>query len=187
MHIRLRRVQPAAHDISKKRFANIKADVLKALALSECSRERSAWQRKPSPEWTALLEMITDKHDLWKLSQLAQYCSAVKISPNDVADEHDTAFTEILKEETVADKPDRIAVYAVKTWNRLRKELPGWPDITLSPPPQPREPWTIPLNTFPTSFQEEVAQWFDRLKNPDPLDQGHILKFISIVYIYISA
>ena len=187
MHIRLRRVQPAAHDISKRGFTNIKADVLKALALSECSRERSAWQHKPSPEWTALLEMITDKHDLWKLSQLAQYCSAVKISPNDVADEHDTAFTEILKEETVADKPDRIAVYAVKTWNRLRKELPGWPDITLSPPPQPREPWTIPLNTFPTSFQEEVAQRFDRLKNPDPLDQGHILKFISIVYIYISA
>jgi hypothetical protein len=89
MHIRLRRVQPAAHDISKRGFANIKADVLKALALSECSRERSAWQHKPSPEWTALLEMITDKHDLWKLSQLAQYCSAVKISPNDVADEHD--------------------------------------------------------------------------------------------------
>ena len=43
LHVRVRRIVPAAHDISKKRLSNIKSGVLKTLALTGCSRERSDW------------------------------------------------------------------------------------------------------------------------------------------------
>jgi hypothetical protein len=72
LHVRIRRVHPAAHDISKKRLANIKSDVLKALTLAGCSRSRGDWLRSPSPLWEALLSSVPDKHDRWKLSQFAQ-------------------------------------------------------------------------------------------------------------------
>jgi site-specific recombinase XerD len=183
LHIRIRRIHPAAHDITKKRLANIKADVLKALALTGCSRERAEWQRKPTPEWQTLLDKITDKHDLWKLSQFAQYCSALDVMPIDVSDGHVTGFYETLIEETFADKPDQIAVYAVKTWNRLRTAIPAWPDIELSRPPRKKEPWTIPLNQFPPSFRDDVDLWLEHLEHPDPFEASGPMKPLRPVTI----
>ena len=64
IHIRLRRVHPAAHNMSLKRFANVKSDGLKALSITGCSRERADWLRKPSPGWSALLGAIPVQQDV---------------------------------------------------------------------------------------------------------------------------
>jgi hypothetical protein len=56
LHIRLRRVHPAAHNMSPKRFSNVKSDALKALAITGCSRARADWLRQPSLAWAALLD-----------------------------------------------------------------------------------------------------------------------------------
>ena len=81
IRLRLGRIHPAQHDMSNKRFANIKADVLKALTLTGCSRRRSDWLRAPSASWQQLLYRVPDRHDRWKLFKLAQYCSALEIEP----------------------------------------------------------------------------------------------------------
>jgi hypothetical protein len=170
LHIRVRRIAPAAHKISKKRLANIKSDVLKSLALIGCSRERADWLSKPSQAWQELLEQITDKHDVWRLTQLAQYCSALDIDPDAVTDEHVVGLQKTLNEETFMNKPDHVAVNAVKTWNRLRTGIEGWPEIELSRPPRKKKPWTIPLVQFPQPFQDDISGWKQRLEHPDPLD-----------------
>ena len=41
LSIRLRHVSPAAHNMSAKRFKNIKSDAIRALALAGCSRARA--------------------------------------------------------------------------------------------------------------------------------------------------
>ena len=179
LHIRIRRVAPAAHNISKKRLANIKSDVIKALTLTGCSRDRADWLRTPSPAWQALLDRISDKHDLWKLTQLAQYCSALEVEPTAITDDNVLGLMKTLEEETFTNKPDQVAVNAAKTWNKLRTQIGGWPDIKLSRPPRKREPWTIPLDQFPVSFQEDVERWFDRLLNPDPLNMDGPIKPLS--------
>jgi len=176
LHVRVRRIVPAAHDISKKRLSNIKSGVLKALALTGCSRERSDWLRPPSSSWQNLLSNITDKHDLWKLTQFAQYCTAIDIEPCQVTDLHILGLLKILTEESFTNKPDQVVVNAVKTWNRLRAEIDDWPNINLSHPPRKKEPWTIPLKQFPSSFQEDVVRWLHRLSNPDPLDASGPVK-----------
>lgn len=173
LHIRLRRIEPAAVDLSKKRFANIKADALKALGLTGCSRERADWMRTPSPAWVALMARIPDRHDQWKLSQFAQYCTAIGVEPHQVTDAQVHGLAEALETETFQNKTQAIVVYTVKVWNRLRLSLAGWPVVVLSPPPRKREPWTLPLDRFPLAFQAEVERWADGLANPDPLgDSG---------------
>ncbi len=183
LHIRIRRVSPAAHDITKKRLANIKSDVLKALELTGCSRERSEWLRVPSPEWLSLLDKVPIKQDRWKLSQFSQYCTALGIAPTEVTDKHVSGFHKAIIEETFMNKPDQVAVYAVKTWNRLREQIEAWPDVVLAAPPRRREPWTTPLEQFPETFQEDVDRWLDRLANPDPFDADSPLKPLRPVTI----
>ncbi|MBT5319854.1 MAG: hypothetical protein HOL45_08105, partial [Chloroflexi bacterium] len=183
LHVRIRRVSPAAHDITKKRLANIKSDVLKALELTGCSRERSEWLRVPSPEWQSLLDKVPVKQDRWKLSQFSQYCTALGISPSGVTDEHVAGLHKAIIEETFMNKPDHVAVYAVKTWNRLREQIDGWPNIVLARPPKRKEPWTTPLEQFPEAFQEDVDRWLHRLANPDPFDADSPLKPLRPVTI----
>jgi integrase len=170
LHVRLRRVHPAQQGISKKRFQNIKSGALKALELTGASRERNDWLRAPSPEWAKLLEMVADKHDRWKLTQLAQFCSAIEVDPEDVSDQHVRDLRTGLIEESFQNKPEAVVANAVKTWNRLKEQVPGWPQVRLAPPPRKKEPWTIPLGDFPARFQEDVDRWSDRLANPDLLD-----------------
>lgn len=176
LHIRIRRVVPATHNITKKRLANIKSDVLKALELTGCSRERSDWLRQPSPEWQGLLRRVAIKHDRWKLSQFSQYCTALGITPSEVTNDHVNGFLKALIDETFTNKPDQVAVNAVKTWNRLREQIEGWPDVVLARPPRRKEPWTIPLERFPEALQEDVDRWMHRLSNPDPFDADGPLK-----------
>ncbi|MEL6226803.1 MAG: hypothetical protein AAFR01_07250 [Pseudomonadota bacterium] len=170
LHVRLRRTHPRLHGISKKTFSNLKSAALKALERTGCSRKRSDWQRRPNAEWADLLDSVANKHDRWRLSQFAQFCSAIDIGPREVSDTHLLGMRTALIEESFVDKPEHIAANAVKTWNRLRSERRDWPDIGLAQPPKKREPWTYPLDQFPTSFQADVAQWVDRLRNPDLFD-----------------
>jgi hypothetical protein len=176
LHVRIRRVHPAAHDISQKRLANIKSDVLKALALIGCSRSRSDWLRSPSPQWEKLLTSVPDKHDRWKLSQFAQFCTALDVAPEAVADEHILGLLQALIEETFTDKPDQVVLNAVKVWNKLRMQVVGWPEITLTRPPRKKEPWTTPLDRFPEPFQEDVNSWLTRLEHPDPFNASGPMK-----------
>lgn len=170
LNVRLRRVHPAEANISKKRFQNIKSDALKALELVGASRSRKDWLSAPSDAWQALLDDIPDKHDRWKLTQLAQYCSAIGCAPSHVTDQVLIDLLKVIMEESFQNRPEHVVANAIKAWNGLRREIDGWPDIALSPLPPKKPRWTFPLDTFPESFQADVASWLDRLSNPDLLD-----------------
>lgn len=172
LHIRARRINAAQHNITKKRLANIKSDALKALALTGCSRERSDWLAPASPGWSDLLGRIEIKHDLWKLTQLAQFCSALSVEPHALMDEHPRAMLATLIAESFVNQPEHVVANAIKTWNRLKGEVSCWPDVVLSPLPRKKERWTFPIETFPDSFQSDVNTWLKRLRNPDLFDRS---------------
>lgn len=175
VHVRLRRVHPVSAGISEKRLKNIKSDVIKALSLCGCSRERSDWMRQPSSSWQAFLDSIPNKHDRWKLTQLAQYCSALGVAPGEVSDLHIASLLSTLETETFVDKPAAKVGAAVGAWNRLRETVEGWPSHILATP-RKKEPWTIPLATFPDSFQADVDRWLERLARPSLLDDDGPIK-----------
>lgn len=172
LHIALRKIAPAAHDMSVKHFRNIKSDALKALELSGCSRERADWLRPPSDAWSRLLDIIPDKHDRWKLTQLAQYCTALGAAPEAITDEHAHGLLSTLKNASFQKRPEAKVATAIKVWNRLRQEISEWPDVALSPLPRKKPPWTIPLEQFPQTLQDDIDGWIARLANPDLLDDN---------------
>jgi site-specific recombinase XerD len=170
LHVRVRRINAAQHNITKKRLSNIKSDALKALALTGCSRERSDWLAPTSPGWSDLLGRIENKHDLWKLTQLAQFCSALSVEPHALTDEHPRAMLATLIAESFVNRPEHVVANSIKTWNRLRGEISSWPDVVLSPLPRKKERWTFPIETFPDAFQSDVDAWLERLHSPDLFD-----------------
>ncbi len=170
LYIRVRKIIPAQHNITKKRLANIKSDALKALELTGCSRKRSDWLAPVGPGWSDLLGKIENKHDLWKLTQLAQFCSALSVEPQQVKDQHPLDLLKTLIAESFVNRPEHVVSNAIKTWNRLKGEVSCWPDVVLSPLPRKKDPWTSPIEAFPDSFQSDVNAWLERLRNPDLFD-----------------
>lgn len=166
VHVRLRRIHPAQIGLSAKRLKNIRSSVLKALELCGASRSRSDWLSQPSQTWADLLAQVPDQHDVWKLTQFAQYCSALNVTPQGVENDHIKGLLAALTEDTFLDNPTVKVGSIVSVWNRLRQSQPGWPQITLKFP-RKKEPWTFPIEAFPESFQGEVARWMERLSNPD--------------------
>ena len=170
LHVRVRKIIPVQHGITEKRLANIKSDALKALEVTGCSRERSEWLAPASQGWSDLLVRVENKHDLWKLTQLAQFCSAVSADPHQVTDKHLRDLLKVLIEESFVNRPEHVVANAIKTWNRLKGEVSCWPNVVLSPLPRRKEPWTSPIEAFPQSFQSDVNAWLERLRNPDLFD-----------------
>lgn len=166
VHVRLRRIHPAQVGLSAKRLKNIRSSVLKALELCGASRSRSDWLSPLSQPWAALLAHVHDQHDVWKLTQFAQYCSTLDVTPEGVEIYHIKGLLAVLTEDTFLDNPTVKVSTIVSVWNRLRQSQPGWPQITLKFP-RKKEPWTFPIEAFPESFQGEVARWMERLSNPD--------------------
>lgn len=143
---------------------------MKALEVAGCSRERKDWLAKPSDEWVELLESAPSKHDRWKLTQLAQFATASDVAPTAVSDELIKNFLQALRNWSFDRKPFEKVKNAINAWNCLRIKIDGWPQIRLSPLPPRKEPWTFPLETFPSSFQEDVEAWTRRLRAPDIFD-----------------
>lgn len=168
VHIQLRRIHPAQADMSAKSLKNIRSSALKALELCGASRARSDWLQAPSEEWAELLALAPSQTDKWKLTQFAQYCSALNVPPQNTSGEHLRSFLKALQDETFIDKPEVKVSAITSAWNRLSRDIQGWPNITLAYPRR-KEAWTFPLTTFPESFQEDVAGWIQRLTSPDPL------------------
>ena len=170
LHVRVRKISPAQQNITKKRLANIKSDALKALELTGCSRKRSDWLAPVSQGWSEMLGRIANKHDLWKLTQLAQFCSALTVEPGQITDGHLLELLAALTDASFINRPEHVVANAIKTWNRLKGEVSCWPNVVLSPLPRKKEPWTFPIETFPDSFQSDVDAWLERLRNPDLFD-----------------
>ncbi|MBL4871944.1 MAG: hypothetical protein JKY41_00745, partial [Rhodobacteraceae bacterium] len=125
-----------------------------------------------SQNWSDLLGRIENKHDLWKLTQLAQFCSALSVEPRQVTDGHLRDLLRVLIEESFVNKPEHVVANAIKTWNRLKGEAACWPEVELLPLPRKKEPWTFAIETFPISFQSDVNAWLERLRNPDIFDRS---------------
>ena len=71
----------------------------------------------------------------WKLTQLAQYCTALGVEPDGVTDKHPRGLLKALVEESFVNRPEHVAANAIKTWNRIKHQVDGWPDIELTPLP----------------------------------------------------
>ena len=160
---------PAQLDLSEKTFANIRSLVVQALE-RYAAPALSLTRRIPiAPSWRMLLDRIETAYQRQALYRLATYCSVMGIAPDEVTPQTLLGLFEALKAEEAIKGPKSIIKNTIRTGTARPGPCPaGLRQLLYSPFKQ--EPYTLPLSAFPTSFQEEVGLWRERMANPDPLD-----------------
>jgi integrase len=155
--------------LSEKRYANISAAVRSAVRIFGATRIPITRRVALSPEWTALLERIEHKEHRWGLNRLACYASAAGIVPIEVTRQTLLGLFDALEREDGIKQPRKTLKHTIALWNMCHKSVPSWPETRLESPFESTA-YTLRLDQFPKSFQEEVERWRTRLLEPDPFD-----------------
>jgi len=128
----LDRVSPALGGVSVKRLENIKSLIRKAV---ERFGSKRVWITKEvtlSPEWAALMSLITERKHRWALNRFAAYCTFKGLIPTEVHSDTLIGFQRALEGDCLSKDPANIRKCTIARWNMCQKSVIGWPDIQLS-------------------------------------------------------
>jgi integrase len=112
---------------------------------------------------------LPDKYARTTLSRFFRYCSAQAVRPALVTDEVAASFLTALEAETLVKQPRVIHQNVARLWNRMRRNVAGWPDVTLTVPSY-NEHYILPESTFPASFRQDLDAYLAKLGHDDILD-----------------
>jgi integrase len=163
-------LSPARLGVGDKRFANIKSLIGAAVKRFGMRRIWITREIPLDPVWQELMDRIPDRQHRWGLSRLACYCTVKGIAPADVDHQALRGLHAALEAEALSKDPRKLLKHTIEVWNICHRRVPGWPDVVLSSPFK-TEPYMLPLEAFPRSFQDEVAGFETRMSDPDPLDR----------------
>jgi len=162
-------LSPARLGIGDKRFANIRS--LIGAAVKRFGMRRT-WITREIPlnyVWQDLMESVTDRQHRWGLSRLACYCTVKGIAPAQVNVETLLGLHAAIESEALSKDPRNLLKHIIAVRNMCCRRVPSWPGSPLSSPFK-TEPFMMPLEAFPETFQQEAAAFEARMPNPDPLD-----------------
>src|SRR5262245_23783868 len=118
---RLAEVSPIARGISKRRWANVRSLMLKALALTRPMLPGR--QREPiSPAWVALSYKL-NRGQATRLSRLLRWLSGRGLTPEAVTTHDLEVFGTELRESTLAKSPEETWRGVGRTWNKGSGQL----------------------------------------------------------------
>jgi integrase len=167
---RLRQFHPRQANVSDKHFANVRSAVMAAIKAAGVRNKRVDAFPNMNTRFQGLYDAIPDRLLGYKLSRFFRYCSDQGLGPEDVTGATLAAFEASVISETLHKDPSKVAREAVLTWNKMKTVVPDWPDIALHRI-STRIPWTIPLEQFPQTLQDDVDAWCNRLGMSDLFDE----------------
>ncbi len=168
---RAKQVVPARFGISRKTFQNYLSRVRKALERHGIETPRTPLtKRSVAPEWEALLQQVPHEMDAWCLRQLGAAATLRGLGPTAIDDAAFAALTEDIVAMQGKQAPHFQLRRIVNTWNRISRQVPGWPQQQLMQLPSRRRGWTQPLEAYPARFRQEVESCLARLGSRDPFD-----------------
>ena len=97
------------------------------------------------------------------------YCSAQRIAPTEVTDAVFDEFKRALVEESLVAHPLRDHQTACRLWNQMRREITGWPDVSVTVP-RYQLTYGIDWEQLHPRLLEEIEAYFAKLENPDLFD-----------------
>ena len=172
----LKGLHPEHCSLTPSRIRNIKSDVLFALRHAGCIGKGHTYMAPLMAAWQKVFDQAEDHGRIrYYLSRLMHFCSAQGIEPEDVNDDVSGRFRDALIAESFVKDPIKTHRDICKLWNRALREVPGWPATELTVP-RNKKTYTIPLDTFPTPFRDEVDAYFYRCAGKDILDDHGPLK-----------
>lgn len=162
-------LSPARLGVGEKRLANIRSLISAAVVRFGMRRTCITREIPLDAAWRDLMARIPDRQHRWGLNRLACYCTVKGIEPVAVDAETLRVLHAALEAEAVSKNPRNLLKHSIAVWNMCHRRVPGWPGSPLSSPFK-TEPFMLPLDAFPETFQEDVAAFETRMSNPDPLD-----------------
>jgi integrase len=165
---KLKQVSPRAIGISPGRWNNIRSHVRGGLALVQ-PMAPGRHLNNLSPAWEALWRQLESRPAKIALSRFLRFCSAQRIEPEAVTEATFATFRADL-ENTLLKSPDKVFAALVRGWRSAQISVGNWPRVGVAAPDR-RNRWTLPLTSFPESFQRDCQDWCDRLAGRDLLEE----------------
>jgi integrase len=164
-------IRPARARISAKRWANLRSDLVAAIAASGLRPMLRTAGLELDDEWSRLLA-TTEPRIRHGLSRLARWASQRHISPKVIDDAVMARFITELQSATLVRNLPYQPRHLARMWNALAR-LPHARGLRpVSVPPSMCEPVRIPWHRLPKPFQEDVEGYLNWLSVPDPLAEG---------------
>ena len=167
----LNRRVPTRAQISRKRWANLRSDLARAIDASSMLPMLRTADLEIDAVWTRLLAPA-DHRIRYGLSRFVRWASLRRVAPESVdAGTIDRFITELNATTLIRNIRD-LGRMVAKAWNAL-VEMPQGAGLRLVTVPTNRPaPTRIPWRQVPSSFQEDVKQYLTWASVPDPLAEG---------------
>jgi len=158
------KLHPAQCRISKKRLANIRADLAAALELAGIIPADNR-DTTPLPAWAEFLDHATAKHHAWFLSRFARFCSQRQTEPANVDDAVVREFRTWLDARVLTNDPKKIVKDTATAFNAIIKRAAL--DIPLLTTALVERHLARRLTTYPASLGKDIERYLKRLREPD--------------------
>lgn len=113
------------------------------------------------PAWEALLEAVNPRQRA-ALIAFARYCSRGRVNPAAVDVTTLRTFLSYLDENTATSRPQKLVSGLRTAWNQCAAQIPTWPTSKLPALHEGRS-YALPISSFSTSFQQDLAAFGRRL------------------------
>jgi integrase len=167
----LDRMVPAAAQVSRKRWANLRSDIAAAIKASGLRPLLSTAKLEPDGTWASLLASMNNERWSAGLSRFARWASLRRIPPDKVDDAVIALFVAELEAASLVRKIGDQHRMVTRVWNAL---VASRPDLKLRPVqlvvrrPAPRR---VSWDALPASFRADLDEYLTWCAVPDPLDE----------------
>ena len=191
---RLEGITPSSVGLTPARFRNVVSLIRRALNHTGVADWPAPHQRALMPDWRHLLASVQNNQKRFWLSKFAGYCSAKKLTPDDVTDAAVDQFYRDLDAATLKRKPATVHRKICQFWNECAQNIAGWPQVALTIPDR-RKNYALPWSAFPMSLREDVEAYLAYLAGADvfeerdfrPLRPSSIKTTRELIRQYVSA
>ena len=163
---------PANGRVSVGRWTRVRSVSLAALQMVGVPVMPGRMPNGLSPAWQDLFERLPDRGSRHGLSRLLKFCTQQGIEP-----EHFNLDTFSLFDAAVTKTSLRLGNketrnVAARLWNTAVASVPGWPAVTAPIKPDTRK-YSVPRDSFPASFHEDVERFLANAGNPNPFSKDY--------------
>jgi hypothetical protein len=170
------KLHPARLGVGRKTFINHRANARAALLWFNKQTPYSGRKAPMEPRYRALLDLVQDRYAKDVLSPFFRFLSASRILLGDLRDSHVEAFQAYRKETSFGRVKVTQHRSLVRIWNACAKQIPEWPQITLTEPPYAKASAGPPQEEFPQGLSDDIDAYCERIGKRHKTVSGRIFR-----------
>ena len=163
---------PAQAKVSRKRWANLRSDLVAAIAAAGLRPMLNTARLKPDASWAELLSAVADRAIRNGLSRLARWASSRQLPPKAIDAAAVQRFVAELEVGTLVRNIPLLHRKVSKIWNRLAALLPDRGLQVVALPSRRAASDRVPWRDLPASFRQEAENYLRWCSVPDPLEDN---------------